>query len=233
MPTIAESQNVDTSGYARIVPSVIPPPKHPENLLVQRSANQICSLPNLPGTFPSTDNVVGFGLAGKIPQWRAAIPNPNTTGSGGGAAVAATTIISTAGSNTTTNNPPIAKAASAMAPPLNPGQSFTGTVLLAKSFYLLSVSVSSPVRVELYSTSAARASDMSRSATTPPGYGNEQGLIGDFNLPNAPTTWATDPAVIGGNGDTPQSNVIYLTITNISGSSATPAVTFSYVPLQA
>jgi hypothetical protein len=229
--TIDQATQVDTSGYTRIVSPVIPPAQHPENLLVQRNANQVCSLPNLPGTFPSTDNVVGFGLAGKIPQWRAAIPSSSTAVSGGGT-TAATTVVTSSTSTVTTNNPPIAKTASAMAPPLNPGQSFVGTVLLAKSFYLLSVSVSAPVRVELYSTAAARASDMSRAATTPPGYGNEQGLIGDFNLPNAPTTWATDPAVIGGNGDSPQSNVIYLTITNISVSSSTPSVTFSYVPLQ-
>jgi hypothetical protein len=231
MPTIAESLQVDTSGYTRVTPPNIPPAQHPESLLVQRSAVQICALPNLPGTFPSTDSVVGFGLAGHLPQWRVALPATNTTGSTT-TTTNATIISSGSGSSTSSNNPPFAKTASATSPALNPGQSFTGTVLMAKSFYLFSVSVNTAVRVELYSTAAARASDMSRPAATPPGYGNEQGLIADFNLPNAPTIWATDPAVIGGNGDTPQTNVIYFTITNIGMASETPALTLNYVPLQ-
>lgn len=240
MPSISESQNVDTSGYTRITSPNIPPAQHPESLLVQRSAYQISSLPYLPGTFPSTDGVVGFGLAGRIPQWRAPVPNPTSTG-GSSSTTTSTAVTSSSSSSTSTNpatahatsgNPPVAKTASATSPSLNPGESFTGTVLMAKSFYLFSLSVNAPVRVELYSTAGARASDFARPATTPPGYGNEQGLIGDFNLPTAPTIWATDPAVIGGNGDTPQTNVIYFTITNIGVSSEVPSATFSYVPLQ-
>ena len=229
MPSIDQLSNVDVSGYTRMAQSPIPPAQHPENLLVQRSADQVCSLPYLPGTFPSTDSITGFGLAGKIPQWRA--PLPAISNSGSGTTTNTSTVVSSS-SSTTTNNPPVAQTASIAVPSLNPGQTFVGTVLMAKSFLLQTVSASAPVRVELYATAAARSSDSARLSTVPPGYGNEQGLIADLSFPTAPIVWLGCPAIIGFNADAPQTNVIYVTITNLGVGSETPSISMTYVPMQ-
>ena len=228
MPSIDQLSNADVSGYSLVGQKASTPIPKIENLMVQRSTAQVSSLPYLPGTFPSTDSVAGFGLAGKLPQWRAPVPAVNSSATG---STTNTTIVSSS-SSTTTNNPPKSQTASAAIPSLNPGQQYTGTILLAKSFYTIFISTDSSIRLRLYGSASAQSGDLIRPATTPPGYGNEQGIIADWNLPNAPVVWISTPSALGSNLDSPQTNVIYLTVDNIGVASESPNISITYVPIQ-
>ena len=106
-----------------------------------------------------------------------------------------------------------------------------GVLTMAKAFVVLTVTVSAPARVRLYSTVSAQNADLARPITNGPGYGTEQGIIGDVVLDTAPTTWQA-VNMTGANGDTPQSATIYLTCDNISNASEAVTVSVSYVPIQ-
>lgn len=229
MDTLERALNRDTTGYepAEHIP---PPASQPEQTLFpQRNTIQICSLPNLPGIFPSTNNILDYYIGGKAPQQRAPLPAPTTAG---GAGTTNSTVVVSSSSSSTTNNPPTSQTVSLTTPPLNTGDTFQTTVTMAKAFYLQQISTAEPVRVQLYSTAAAQSADVFRAATVPAGLGTEQGLIADVYLDTAPVSWELDPAAIGRNGNSPQTSTIYITITNLGGSGSTATVTFVYVPLQ-
>jgi hypothetical protein len=99
-------------------------------------------------------------------------------------------------------------------------------------FILYKVTVSSPARVELYSTSGAQTLDRGRPATTPVSSGTENEVIGDFNLAlSTESPWLCSPAPTGFNGDDPISSTIYLTVTNLNPSTSPITVSLSYLPL--
>jgi hypothetical protein len=111
----------------------------------------------------------------------------------------------------------VAQTASAATSVLNPAGQFTGVVTLAKAFIVLSISVNAAARVRLYSTAAAQTVDKSRPQTQGPGFGTEQGIIGDVVLTTAPTVWYCED-MIGANSDSPQSASAYITVENIGAS---------------
>jgi len=102
---------------------------------------------------------------------------------------------------------------------------------MAKSYIVLAVSVNSAARVRLYSTASAQTLDLSRPITQGAGFGTEQGIVGDIVLDTAPVTWEAQN-MTGVNGDSPQSGTAYLTVDNLSSSSAAVNVSVVYVPLQ-
>lgn len=226
--TIAESLQVDTSKYERMSPPPLPASEPSKALIPDRDAIQICSMPVIPGSFPAFDNIRDFHLGGLIPQQRSPLPPPI---SAQGAGTTGNTIVNTSSSSSATSNPPIAQTASITTPVLNPGDQFTGTILLAKSFYLLQLTVSLGARVQLYSTAVYQTLDLSRNIATPVGYGTNQGIIFDAALDTAPTVWQCVNTE-GSNADTPQTNAIYITITNIDVVSSPITATFTYVPTQ-
>lgn len=232
MPTIEQAIVGDTTGYKRLENP--PPPTHriEEYDLPPRNVVQICSLPYLPGIFPSTNNIIDFYAGGKIPQFRAPLaPTAPSQGSATSTSTTATTVTSSS-SSTTTNNPPKSTSASVTTPVLAPGTAFQGTILLAKSSLLYSLAVNASCRVELYSTMSAQTNDFSRSLGTPVGLGTNQGIISDVEIDTAPTVWYYQNT-IATNDDTPQSNVIYITITNLDIASTPITATITYIPLQA
>jgi hypothetical protein len=229
MDTLQRALNRDTSGYE---PTETPPPLSSQlehSLFPQRSTIQICSLPNLPGSFPSTNNILDYYIGGKAPQFRAPLPPPT---SAQGAGTGNSTTIVTSSSSSTTNNPPASQSVSLTTPPLNTGSTFQTTVTMAKAFDLQTVSTANPVRVQLYSTAFAQSADIFRASNIPPGLGTEQGLLGDIYLDTTPIVWQVGPAIVGRNGDSPQTSTIYVTITNLGASGAASTVTFVYVPMQ-
>lgn len=229
--TISESLQIDTSRFTRIVPDVPAPSSPEQDLLPGRDPHLRFTAPFLPGIFPSSDTLRGFHLGGKIPQFRIPVP-PQSPAQGAGST--STTVVassSSSSSSTTTNNPPEAQTASIASSVLNPGDQFLGTILLAKSFYLYTVSVSVPARVRLYSTFATQTLDQFRDSLTSPGLGTQQGLILDVNLDTAPITWICENAS-GSNADIPQTNVVYITIDNIGLASTAIDVSIVYVPTQ-
>jgi len=103
---------------------------------------------------------------------------------------------------------------------------------MAPLFILYKVAVSSPARVELYSTSSFQTLDQGRSASTPVSLGSENGIIGDFNLVlSSESPWICSPAPTGFNGDDPISSTVYITVTNLTASSSTVTVSLSYLPM--
>jgi hypothetical protein len=102
---------------------------------------------------------------------------------------------------------------------------------MAKSFLLYQLAVNGPVRVRLYSTSSSQTADSARDIFTPVGLGTEQGIISDVVLDTAPVTWQYVDTV-GSNGDTPQSNRVYITVDNIGPSSEDALISITYIPMQ-
>lgn len=229
--TVEESLKIDTSHFTRMVPDVPAPSSPEQDLLPGRDPHLRFTAPFLPGIFPSSDTLRGFHLGGKIPQFRIPVP-PQSPAQGAGSSRTTIVSSSSSSSSTTTNNPPTAQTASLTSAVINPGDQFLGTILLAKSFYLYSISVSSAVRVRLYSTIATQIVDQFRTALTSPGLGTQQGLIADINLDTAPTTWFPTPDISGSNGDVPQTNVVYITLDNIGLASTAIDISIVYVPTQ-
>lgn len=228
--TVEESLKIDTSHFTRIVPDVPSPTSPEQDLLPGRDPHLRFTAPFLPGIFPSSDTLRGFHLGGKIPQFRIPVP-PQSPAQGAGSSKTTVVAGSGSGSTTTTNNPPTSQTASLTSAVINPGDSFLGTILLAKAFYLYTLSVSVPVRVRLYATLATQTIDQFRDSLTSPGLGTQQGLIFDVNLDTTPITWICENAV-GANGDVPQTNVVYITIDNIGAASTAIDVSIVYVPIQ-
>lgn len=222
---ISDHVGLDTSGYE----PVTPPPANSQleqPLLPVRDSKLRFSAPNIPGSFPSSDTLIGYHMGGMIPQWR--IPTAPTQTSASSSTSTAATVVS---SSTTTNNPPVAQTASVATSVLSPAGQFTGVVTLAKAFIVLSISVNAAARVRLYSTAAAQTVDKSRPQTQGPGFGTEQGIVGDVVLTTAPTVWYAEN-MTGANGDSPQSTAAYVTVDNLTTSSMAVSVSISYVPLQ-
>jgi hypothetical protein len=228
MPTINQSTEFDTSNYERIMPQIPPVSSEAESLLPRRSVIQVCSLPYIPGIFPSTNNIIDFHLGGKIPHCRAPLP-AQTPAQGTGMSTTKTVIASTASASTATL--PQSQVASITSPVLNPGNAFAGIVLLSKSNLFLQLAASAPARIRLYSTANAQSSDLSRSLSLPPGLGTVQGIFSDIQLDTVPLLWKYSETV-GSNMDTPQSNTIYITFNNIGVASTAITATITYVPLQ-
>jgi hypothetical protein len=224
---IADHIGIDTSGYS---PVPAPPPassQQDQPLLPVRDSKLRFSAPNIPGAFPSSDTLIGYHLGGMVPQWRIPVPPTQTASS---STTTSTTVVSS--SSSTTNNPPKSQTASTTGSVLSPGSQFMGVLHMAKAFIVLSVSVSNASRVRLYSTASAQTLDAGRPISQGPGFGTEQGIIGDIYLDTTPVIWYPDPAMLGANGDNPQSTAVYMTLDNITAMSVATTVSVVYVPLQ-
>ena len=228
MATLEQATKMDTTGFARADQGQYLPPATDPSLFPLRSAIRICPLPYLPGTFPSTNSIINYSFGGKIPQSRAPLPAQSV--SGGGTSTTTVVSSSSSSSSSSTNNPPVSQIASISSPVLNPGNQFQGGILMAKSFYLIQLTVNGPARVRLYSTQAAQSADISRSLTAPVGLGTGQGIISDVEMDGAGTWQYVD--TVGSNGNSPQSNLVYITIDNIGLASETVVASLLYVPLQ-
>ena len=232
MSNISDRTGVDTSRYA---PVAIPPPSNAQleqPLLPVRDSKLRFSAPNIPGAFPSSDTLLGYHLGGQIPQYRIPVP-PSQTGGTSTATSFGTAIVTGGGtsSSTTTNNPAKSQTTSIATPVINPSNQFTGILTMAKAFVVLTVTVNAAARVRLYSTASAQNVDRTRPITQGPGYGTEQGIIGDIVLDTAPVVWQAEN-MVGCNGDSPQTANVYLTVDNIGLASTAITVTILYVPIQ-
>jgi hypothetical protein len=231
MPTIDETLNVDRSKYTSAPPSPPPSEAMPEPApLPVRSPLLRFTSPYLPGTFPSSDNLTGYHIGGKAPQYRIPIP-AQAPAQGSGSTSASTVVVTSSSSGGVTNNPATSNTASISTPTLSPGAVYTGVITMAKAFVVLTVSVNAAARIELYSTLAAQTSDLARPSTKGPGYGTEQGIIADFVLDTVPVVWQA-VGVVGANGDNPQSKNVYISVTNLSNASQAYIVSIQYVPVQ-
>lgn len=222
--------NVDTTDMIQVekAPATGSPPldQQPDKSPFYRGQFPIPSVVN-------PDNVRNFNTPW-IPQYRI-IPPPalSTIGVANSGAVTETTQVQL--SQNVTINQGTSQQASVVSVALAtgvlaPAGINTGTVTLGRVFTLIQVIVSSPARVRLYSTAAARTADLSRSNQVPPTPGTQHGVICDLYLDTTDKlTWNMSPAADGGNLDTPGSTSIYYAITNISTGSTSVSATLTYV----
>jgi hypothetical protein len=104
------------------------------------------------------------------------------------------------------------------------------TITGFKSYSLLSVQTSAAAWVRLYTTSAARSSDSSRSQGTDPTPG--AGVIAEIITTGTQIQLIT-PGVIGFNNDDPPATTIYAAVANLSGGFGTISVTLKLLQLEA
>jgi len=97
-----------------------------------------------------------------------------------------------------------------------------------KSYALMRVGLSTAGWLRLYTDSASRAADASRSVGIDPTPGS--GVIAEVITTGISTTQIISPFVMGGNLDNPTDTTIYAAITNLSGS--TQAITANLTILQ-
>lgn len=106
----------------------------------------------------------------------------------------------------------------------NNGSAYPNLSGAAKSYLLYSIQTDRAAWVRVYTTSAARSADASRDIDVDPLPG--AGVLAEIITTQA-TTVAMTPATMGFNMDSTPAEVIYLAVTNRSGSSATVNVTLT------
>ena len=103
------------------------------------------------------------------------------------------------------------------------------TATAAKTYALLSVEVSHAAWVTIYTSTAARSNDATRSETTDPLPGS--GVIAEVITSEA-TVQPITPGTIGFNNGSPVNAQTYIKVVNKSGASAQITVTLTYVQLE-
>jgi len=106
------------------------------------------------------------------------------------------------------------------------GASTTANVAIAKGYLLYSIQTSSAAWVTLYTSSAARTSDASRTISTDPLPG--AGVVAEVITAGADLVFMS-PAVAGYNAESPVTTSAYLKIYNNGGTTSAITVTLTYV----
>lgn len=106
---------------------------------------------------------------------------------------------------------------------------FTGNVTLAKGYAIYKVTTSTNAWVRLYSNTTTQASDAARSMFNDPQPG--AGVMVEV-ISTGANVILVSPAAVGWNDSSPVSNVIPVSITNLSGTSSDITVTFTYLGLE-
>jgi hypothetical protein len=104
------------------------------------------------------------------------------------------------------------------------------TIILAKSYRLLSISTSVAARVRLYDRAAKQTADASRAVGTSPT--GDSGVVFDYVTTAGVLSADLTPQVIGSSMESSPSSSIPLTVDNLSGSTGTVTVTFTYAVLE-
>ena len=98
-----------------------------------------------------------------------------------------------------------------------------------KVYNILKVGISTASWVRIYTDSVSRTNDVSRVINNDPISGS--GVIAEFISVGA-TTIKTGPVPTGYNDDTPETNQIYVSVTNLSGISTTIQVSLTILKLE-
>lgn len=187
----------------------------------------------------SPDSVNMFQNSGLVPQDRimSVLPlftDPSSTGNTTITNITSGNSSSGSSSSSTIVTPPVSSASTAIITPvLSQGIPYQTSLQVARSFVLLSVTVSTPARVEFYSTANARSSDASRTTDQPVVLGAPTGLIADLNLVQpSEASWPLSPPAVGTNADVPTTGTVYVTVTNQTATSLPITVSITYFPLE-
>jgi hypothetical protein len=233
MPSLSQSlRSSSPEGYAAAVEN---PSGSPPAVDTQRTtgANPYIRCP-LPPFNATVDTLRQFNENGKTPT-RRVIPLPISTASGaGGTTNNNTTIIQQGGGSGTPTQATLNSASVTLnVPSLNPGQAFTATVVMAKSFQLLALNSSQGFEVRLYATAGTQSGDIVRTTDTAVPFEVVAGIITDVVFDTAPFVWNWQNR-IAANADSPQTTNIYVTVLNPSQLAGVPAgqVSITYLPLE-
>lgn len=229
MPSVQDAINADRSKLTPIDNASKAEQKPPAALSDSR-INSLLKSPYarcpLPPSNNSADSLRQWAQGSDVPMFRTSAPLTNANGGSGG-----TTIINQTGSSssggTTPATLPSSQNASVTTPVLAPGQIWTGTLQMSKSFVLIQVTGSAFCRIELYGTKIAQTLDLSRPVTQGPP-NTTSGLILDVALLTAKTWQILD--CVGSNDDNTRSSTIYITVTNLSTGSGAITASLLFVP---
>lgn len=98
---------------------------------------------------------------------------------------------------------------------------------LANTYAIGTISTNTQSRIRMYVSDAARSADLARSVGT--AYSSNAGILCDFSTPGVQFESFT-PAMIG--WDAAGARKIYITVTNLSGSSLSTQVGVAFLPLE-
>ena len=227
MPSLEEALNADRSNLTPIESKsaeISKPPARDQRVdSVLKSPYARCPLP---ASNNSADSLRQWGQGSEVPVFRTSAPPANSNGGGGTTIVNATSSSSSSGGITPATLPS-SQNASVTTPVLAPGQTWTGTLQMSKSFILIQVTGSSFCRIELYGTKIAQTLDLSRPVTQGPS-NTTSGIILDVALLTAKTWQVLD--CVGSNDDSTRSATIYVTITNLSTGAGALTASLLFVP---
>lgn len=235
MPTLKEALNASRKGYTHIEASkgLLPDPPVPNNVLDEFTAHPLMRCP-LPTPNVSSDTLRPFRTGDITPKRRMIAPDSALGQTQNGTVTNTTTVITTGSSSSSSSSASssssiTAQNASIDTPLLATGQHFFGTISLASMFAILSCTVTSAARVQLYSTNAAQLLDAGRGQVPPAGT-TQHGVIMDLYLDTPDKfSWIMSPIADGSNQDDPQTDYAYITVTNLAAA-AIVSVTLIFVP---
>lgn len=227
---LSESLNANLSGYIPVESPItnVQRPNLDESLQPRYNPMLRCPIP--PVSF-NPDTSRAFYMGDKVPQFRILTPNSQTSQSNSGTTINNVNVTSsgTGGGGSTTATLAV-KNASITTPVLLPGEPFQTSLELGKAFQLLMLTTNFGARVEVYGTESAQSNDLGRALDVTPLPGTTQDLITDIVLDSFPLAWTWQNR-IGANGNSPQSTLAYITITNEDASAQSITASFSYIPL--
>jgi hypothetical protein len=230
MAGLQEALEADRSGYLRAERPALAQGLPPERD-VQPGFNPMLRCP-LPPVSATSDSLRQFYRGGQVPQSRL-LPSPSSpTQNGGGTVVTNTTVVTTS-TATSSASTIAATQVSLTTPALNPNIQFAGSVLVSRSFQLISLTASGACRIQVYGSAVNQTADLARALDVPPAAGTMPDLITDLALDSSPYQWRFQNRV-GTNTESPQKTIAYITVTNLDQFMTQPiTVTISYVPLEA
>lgn len=107
----------------------------------------------------------------------------------------------------------------------------TGTVTLAKGYRLLRIATDVAARVRVYTTAAKRTADAARAVGVDPT--GDHGVVLDAVTTGALLAFDLSPTVDGWNNESTPSASIPIAVQNLSGTTDTVAVTFTFIQTEA
>jgi len=231
MPSVKDMLAIKTlPGFSPAEPTIAKtPPILPTGVAPGANPYRRCPLPPFNAT---PDTLRQFDQLGGVPA-RRVIPLPPPVGGAGSSVTNVTNVTSAPSNSSSSGSTSLASASVAFtAPSLAPGQTYTTTIQVAKSFQLLMLNASNPVEVRLYGTALSRTIDIARSTDTAPPFEVTSGLITDVIFDTSPFQWSWQNR-IAANADSPQTSTIYVTVVNYgSGGLGATNVSLTYLPLE-
>lgn len=106
---------------------------------------------------------------------------------------------------------------------------FTGNLIMAKGYAVYKLATTDAAWVRLYSSTATQSADSSRSQDTDPQPGS--GVMVEV-ITNGSNVVLISPSAVGWNDESPVSNVIPISVTNLSGNSVDIGVTVTYLGIE-